>query len=463
VAAFAETWIVNSELFEQERFVAEWMDFLRFPSIGADPAHHPDCVACAEWLAQHLTGIGMAAEVLETPGLPAVYAEHRAGDGAPTILFYGHYDVQPVDPVDAWTTPPFEPALRDGRVYARGAQDDKGQAFAFLKAVEVLRARDELKVNLKVVIEGEEESGSRGLSAMLGQWHERLAADILMVTDTGTIRDGTPTIVMGLRGLLHLAVTLRGPSHDLHSGLHGGLALNPVTEITRLLATLFAPDRSIAVDGFYDGIHNPTTLEHSLVQTTPFDPAAYERSVGMPPVAGEPEYTPLERLGFRPALDINGIGGGNANSMKTVIPSSATARLTVRLAAGQDPDHCLQAICDHLEAEAPDAMELTIHDAGSAGAGFRIDPASAPVQLAHDVLVDLAGCEPVYHWEGASIPIIPALAEAAGAAPLLVGFGHEDDHVHAPNESYSIEQFRRGFEYAVHFLRAASESDLAPE
>ncbi len=436
------------------------MEFLRFPSIGADAAHHGDCAACAEWLARHLVGTGLKAEVLETPGRPAVYAEHRVDNDAPTILFYGHYDVQPVDPVDAWTTPPFEPALRDGRLYARGAQDNKGQAFAFVKAVEALLTAGELKVNLKLIIEGEEESGSAGLSAMLDAWHDRLAADILMVADTGTVPDGTATIVMGLRGLLHLAVTLRGPSHDLHSGLHGGLALNPVTEIVRLLATLLAPDRSIAVDGFYDGIRNPTALEHSLVQKTVFDAAAYERSVGMPPVAGEAEYTPLERLGFRPALDINGISGGNADTRKTVIPSSATARLTVRLAAGQDPDHCLQAICDHLKAHAPDAMALTIHDAGSAGPGFRIDPGSAAVQLAHDVLVELTGSEPAYHWEGASIPIIPALARAAGAAPLLVGFGHDKDHVHAPNESYSIDQFRRGFDYAVHFLRAAAGARL---
>ncbi|MBL7077786.1 MAG: M20/M25/M40 family metallo-hydrolase [Kiritimatiellae bacterium] len=445
---------------EQERFVAEWMEFLRFASIGADPAHHADCADCATWLKDHLTAMGLQAEMLETPGLPAVYAEHHVGPSAPTILFYGHYDVQPVDPVEDWTTPPFEPALRDGRLYARGAQDDKGQLFSFLKAVEALLAAGCLDLNLKILIEGEEESGSRGLSAILNTSHERLAADILMVADTGTVPDGTPTIVMGLRGLLHLAVTLRGPSHDLHSGLHGGLALNPVTELTRLLATLFAPDGSIAVDEFYDGIRNPTALEHALVQKTPFDPAAYEKSVGMPPVAGEAEYTPHERLGFRPALDINGIRGGNADSMKTVIPTTATARLTVRLAAGQDPDHCLAAICDHLKAHAPEAMALTIHDAGSAGAGFRIDPESAPVQLAHDVLAELANCEPVYHWEGASIPIIPALAEAAGAAPLLVGFGHEDDHVHAPNESYSVEQFRRGFEYAVHFLRTAPQADL---
>ncbi len=452
---------MSSQAFEQERFVTEWMDLLRFPSVGADPAYHDDCRQCANWLVEHLAGMGLRAEVLETPGLPAVYAEHRVGEDAPTILFYGHYDVQPVDPLDAWTTPPFEPELRGGRIYARGAQDNKGQAFAFLKAVEALLAAGQLEINLKVIIEGEEESGSRGLSAMLDEWRERLAADILMVADTGTIADGTPTIVMGLRGLLHLAVTLRGPSHDLHSGLHGGLALNPVTEIARLLATLVAPDRSIAVDGFYDGILNPTAIEHSLVRKTPFDPAAYERSVGMPPAAGEADYAPLERLGFRPALDINGISGGNADSMKTVIPTSATARLTVRLAAGQDPDHCLQAISAHLKTHTPDAMELEIHDAGSAGPGFRIDPECAAVRLARDVLFELAGCEPAYHWEGASIPIIPALAEAAGAAPLLVGFGHEDDHVHAPNESYSIEQFRRGFEYAMHFLRAAPKADFA--
>jgi acetylornithine deacetylase/succinyl-diaminopimelate desuccinylase-like protein len=259
---------------------------------------------------------------------------------------------------------------------------------------------------------------------------------------------------MGLRGLIHLAVTLRGPLHDLHSGLHGGLALNPITELTRLLATLFADDGRIAVDGFYDGILDPTPLERELVDATPFDASAYAQAVGMPPAGGERHFSPLERLGFRPALDINGIRGGNVNSMKTVIPTIATARLTARLAAGQEPDHCLAAICHHLQAHTPDALEVTISDSGSAGPGFRLDPDSAPVQLARSILAGMAGCEPVTHWEGASIPIIPALAAASGATPLLVGFGHEDDCVHAPNESYSIAQFERGFQYAARLLVA---------
>ena len=442
---------------EQERFIEEWKSFLRFPTVGADPTHHPDCADCAAWLREHLAGMGLQAETLETTRLPAVYAEHRTGRDAPTILFYGHYDVQPADPIEAWTTPPFEPHLRNGRLYARGAEDNKGQLFAFLKAVEHLLATGQLDLNLKIIIEGEEESGSRGLADRLDAWQERLAADILMVADTGTVADGTPTIVMGLRGMLHLAVSLRGPSHDLHSGLHGGLALNPVSELARLLATLFAADGSIAVAGFYDGIEPPTPVERELVQRTPFDPAAYAASIGMPPVAGETEFTPLERLGFRPALDINGFSGGNAESMKTVIPATAKACLTARLAAGQDPERCLQAICDHLHAHTPEAMELTLSNAGSAGPGFRIDPESAPVQLARRVLTSMTGSDPVYHWEGASIPIIPALATASGAAPLLVGFGHEDDHIHAPDESYSIAQFKRGFLYAANLLVAASQ------
>lgn len=447
-------------MFEQERFVAEWMAFLRFPSIGADPVHYADCAACAAWLVRHLRGIGLTAASLATEGRPAVYAEYRVGPDRPTILFYGHYDVQPVDPIDAWITPPFEPSRRDERLYARGAQDNKGQLFAAIKAVEQLVATHQLDVNLKLIIDGEEECGSRGLSAMLDRWRDRLAADILMVADTTTVPDGTPTIVMGLRGLVHLAVTLHGPSHDLHSGLHGGLALNPLTELARLLASLFDPDGRIAVKGFYDSIREPTPSEHALLQRTPFDPTAYEESIGLPPVAGEKHYTPLERLGFRPALDINGIQGGNTAAMKTVIPSTATARLTARLAAGQAPDHCLQAIRDHLAAYAPAAMDLVLHDAGAAGPGFRIDPDATPVRLARNVLQDLAGSEPICHWEGASIPIIPALANAARATPLMVGFGHEDDHIHAPNESYSIVQFRKGFDYTVRFLQAAAQTHV---
>jgi len=451
------TW---EELFEvnRERFIEEWKTFLRFPSIGADPAHHPDCAVCAEWLTAHLAAMGLQAELLATPGQPAVFAEHCGADGAPTVLLYGHYDVQPVEPVDAWTSPPFEPELRNGRLYARGAEDNKGQTFAVLKAVESLLARDALKINLKIIIEGEEESSSRGLAAKLDEWRDRLAADILMVADTGTLNDGTPTIIMGLRGLIHLAVTLRGPSHDLHSGLHGGVALNPISELARLLATLFDEEGRIAVEGFYDGIREPSAVERALIEATPFDPAAYEKSVGMPPIAGEQAFTPLERLGFRPALDINGIHGGDPNSMKTVIPSTATARMTARLAADQDPDRCLTALCDHLCRHTPDAMSLTISEAGSAGRAFRIDPNGPPVKLAQGVLRELFHCEPICHWEGASIPIIPALAAASGAAPLLVGFGHEDDCIHAPDESFSIDQFRNVYLYAANLLVAAAQT-----
>ncbi|MDA1087457.1 MAG: M20/M25/M40 family metallo-hydrolase [Verrucomicrobia bacterium] len=438
---------------QRGRFLDEWQTFLRFSSISADPAHHDECLACAHWLKTHVESIGFNAQLLETESKPVVYGERRAAPGAPTILFYGHYDVQPPDPVEAWDSPPFEPAIRDQRVYARGAEDNKGQLFYVLKALETLISREALHVTVKVFIEGEEECGSSGLSRKLETWRDQLAADVLLVCDTGCIDKDTPTIIMGLRGLVHANVRLSGPTRDLHSGVHGGKAPNPAVALARLIATLHNDDGSIAVDGFYDGVVEPSERERALANVIPHDDARYRAETGVPAVGGEARFTPLERAGFRPSLDVNGMCAGYTGAgVKTIIPATAEVKLTARIVAGQDPMVCLAALEAHLRGYAPHGLQLEILDSGAGGPGFRLDLDSPAIARAQRVLESQSGRPPAFLWEGASIPAVASLAATAGADPLLVGFGLEMDRIHAPNESFGIEQFRRGFLFAGAFL-----------
>jgi acetylornithine deacetylase/succinyl-diaminopimelate desuccinylase-like protein len=308
--------------------------------------------------------------------------------------------------------------------------------------------------NLKIVIEVEEECGSGGISDCLEAWRERLKADILMVHDTGTVRSGAPTITMGLRGMVHLSVELMGPDHDLHSGMHGGLAPNPAQGMAQLVAGLFNADGSVAVEGFYDGVREPTQQEKVLAAASGFDAEEYKRMVGTIPVGGQQGVPSVERVAFMPSLDINGIHSGyGGEGTKTVIPAKSIAKISVRLVPDQDPAAVLEAVAEHLRKNVPAGMRLVISDSGVGGPGFRLDAASDLVEKAREALGVLSERPVAFLWEGASIPIVSALAEASEAAPLLVGFGHEDDHIHAPNESFSIEQFKSGFIYAALILQ----------
>ena len=437
----------------QQRYMDEWKEFLSFASISADPTHAADCLNCANWLVKHLTGIGFTSRLLETSGKPVVYAERQGKPGKPVVLFYGHYDVQPVDPLNEWQTPPFQPTLINQRMYARGAEDDKGQLFAMLKAMETLIQADALDCTVKIIIEGEEEYGSRGIASYLDKWHDLLKADILMVADTNMVKPGTPTIIMGLRGIISLEVTLIGPRHDLHSGMHGGVAPNPAAAIAALVAGLHNPDGSIAVPGMYNAVTEPTARESALSNACAIDADTYMTQIGVPPVAGEKRFTPAERLGFRPSIDINGIHSGYGGpGGKTIIPSRAIAKITARLVPNQDPEFCLNAIIAHLEQHTPTGLNLTITETSIGGRGFRLNLDSSLVEKAGGILNHISGKEPAFMWEGASVPIVSGLAKAAGAEPLLVGFGLEEDRIHAPNESYSIEQFRLGYLYGVLML-----------
>lgn len=430
-----------------------WKICTEFPSIGSNPNHTDDCRRCAEWFADRLETLGVVTDLLPTAGHPVVWAERRGREGSPTVLFYGHYDVQPVDPLDAWTTPPFKPDYRDGRLYARGAQDNKGQCLYVIEAIAALIERDALDATVRIVIEGEEECGSKGITAALPDWHDRLQADILMVADTLTVRSGAPTITMGLRGLALVDLALRTAAYDLHSGMHGGVAPNAATAAARIVASLHDTTGRIAVDGFYDGVVPPTPREHELANRTPFDADAYRTATGAVPIGGERDLDPAERIGFRPALDVNGLHAGHAGpGAKTIIPAEAALKLSARLAAGQDAQACVDAIVRHLETHVPDGVELTITDKLAAGPALRVSPASPVIAAATAALETLDDRSTTYLWEGASIPIVSSLAAISGAEPLLVGFGHEDDRIHAPDESFSREQFRRGFLYAGLFL-----------
>jgi acetylornithine deacetylase/succinyl-diaminopimelate desuccinylase-like protein len=438
---------------EWERYLREWKEFLSFPSISTAPEHAPDCHRCAEWLLNHVSRLGFTARLAPTDSHPVLLAERPGKPGAPVVLFYGHYDVQPVDPIELWLTPPFTPSIRNGRLYARGAQDNKGQVFATLKAIEALIHANALNCTLKLVIEGDEEAGRLPLLPLMEKEKANLKADLVMAADTDTIPSGAPTMTMGLRGIAYLSAVLHGPDHDLHSGLHGGRAPNPATGMARLIASLHDASGRVTVAGFYDGVQEPTPEERALANATPFDPAWYKSVTGVEPVAGELAYTPIERTGFRPSLDVNGIHSGYGGpGSKTIIPSSALAKISIRLVAGQPMDLILERVITHLKNNVPRGMKLEISEQGIGGPAVRMDLATPIIQLAREVMTELSPLPPAFLWEGASVPILSHLPAIAGAPALLVGFGSETDNIHAPNESYSIEQFKSGFLYTALLL-----------
>ena len=437
----------------QARFIEEWQALLRFPSVSVAPVHHADCCRCAQWLADHLAGMGFTSRLIETPSKPLVYAERRGAPGRPTVLFYGHYDVQPPDPLEQWVTPPFEPTLRNGRMYARGAEDNKGQFFFALKALETLVRQNALRCTVRVLLEGDEEVGGIPAYATLVAERERIRADVLLACDTSTVDSGAPTITVGVRGIAHLTIALSGPTHDLHSGVHGGRAPNPATAMARLLATLHDAQGRVAVPGFYDGVPPLTPEERRLAGAYPFDAARYKTLTGVEPVGGEAGYSPVERTGFRPALDINGLHSGYGGvGSKTIIPATALAKLSARLVPGQDPERVLALIIAHLRQQAPRGLRLEVTEQGIGGSATRVRLDSPWLPRAREVLDRLGTQKTVLWWEGASLPLLSKLPALAQAEPLLVGFGMEEDNIHAPNESFALERFRMGFLFAGLFF-----------
>lgn len=438
----------------------EYFELLRFESVGADPAKLRDCVNCATWLKRWLEHLGFAGELLsEKFSPPIVFAERRGCENSPTVLVYGHYDVQPADPVAEWTTPPFEPTVVGDRVHCRGAQDDKGQTFAFLCGVrDFLAANASNAANaptIKVLIEGQEESGSAALSALAPTLRRKLAAEVLLVCDTSAAADLRPAIVAGLRGVAHLTVRLRAANRDLHSGEYGGIAPNAAQGLAELVASLHNPDGSIAVAGFRDGIEPPTNDELREAERAVPSESEYAADIGCEPCGGQLGKSIVQRNSFEPTIEVNGIHSGYGGAgAKTVIPCEAVAKLSVRLVPGQNPRRAIDALRAHLESRLPRGMKLSVEDVTAGAAGFRLPLASPIFRLADDVLRGMDARGSVFQWDGASIPVVSVLREVSGAAPLLVGWGQPEDRIHSPNESYSFGQFAKARDWAVRILSA---------
>ena len=441
----------------------DYFELLKFESVGADPAKLRDCAACASWLSKWLGALGFGC-TLEMPPVadgkaapPVLFAERKGDEGTPTLLLYGHYDVQPADPVSEWRTPPFEPTEIDGRVYCRGSQDDKGQSFAFLCGVrDYLAAAPSGRIpTIKVVLEGQEESGSSALIAMAPGMRRRLAADVLLVCDTSAALDMRPAIVAGLRGVSHFTVRLDGPNRDLQSGEYGGIAPNPAQAIAELVASLHNPDGSIAVAGFRDGMEPPTEPERRAAEASSPSDNDFYNDIGCDPVGGQQGKTIAQRVSFDPTIEVNGIHSGYGGpGAKTVIPSSAFAKISMRLVPGQTPRAVIAAVKRHLEDNCPRGMKITLEDVNEGAGGFRLPLASPVFRLAESVLSEMDDRGPVFQWDGASIPVVSVLKEVSCAAPLIVGWGQPEDRIHSPNESYSFAQFEKAREWGRRILSA---------
>lgn len=424
--------------------LAKLLEFLRFPSISTDDAYSKNVAQCAEWLAQQLQAIGLDARLHSTPGHPIVVAKNEHKPGRRTVLIYGHYDVQPVDPLALWTHPPFEPHIEDGKIFARGATDNKGQIMAHILGVQESLAQGELPVNLVFLIEGEEECGSSHLDDFLAAHREELRCDIIAVSDTGMIGRGIPTLTYGLRGIAALEIKVTGPATDLHSGNFGGAVANPITMLARLLATLHDDSGRVAVEGFYNEVEPLQDWERKMWANLPHREEDLLKLAGSPALFGEPGYTSYERLWARPTAEINGIGGGYQGSgTKTVLPSEAFAKLTFRLVPNQQPDVLLEKVKAHLQKHVSPAVRLEI-TGGHSGDPYVMDPNSHDGLAARRALEKTFGRDAALIREGGSIPIVQSFKNILGAETLLLGLALPDCHAHAPNENFPVENLYAG-------------------
>ncbi|MBR5610523.1 MAG: dipeptidase [Bacteroidales bacterium] len=438
----------------QDRFLNELFELLRIPSVSSQSAHKDDMVTCANKLVELLLAAGAdSAQVYPTKGHPVVFGEKRFDPSRPTILVYGHYDVQPVDPIELWKSNPYEPEIRDGAIYARGANDDKGQLFMHVKAFEYLVKKGLVNHNIKFILEGEEEIGSPSLAEWAKEHKDLLACDIMLVSDTTMISEKVPSINCGMRGLAYVEVEVTGPNKDLHSGHYGGAVVNPINALCKMIDQLIDDKGHITIKGFYDDVVELSAEDRAMLARAPFDEKEYKEFLDIDAVSGEEGYSTMERTGIRPCLDVNGIWGGFiGEGSKTVLPSVAHAKISMRLVPNQDCNKIAKLFEEHFMSIAPAGVrvKVTPHHGGN---GFLIPISSPAYKAAAKAMEEVYGIEPVPSRGGGSIPILADMQQILQADPLLMGFGLERDTIHSPNESYLLSQLWRGMESIALFYK----------
>ena len=444
----------------RQEHLEQLFDFLRIPSVSARSEHASDTREAAHWLADRIRDAGLEAEVLDTPGHPVVLGEWRgAGPDAPTLLIYGHYDVQPPEPLDEWTSPPFEPEIRDGKVYARGSADDKGQLFMHVKALEAhLATTGRLPLNVVMVAEGEEEIGSPNLVPFVEAHRKRLAADVVVISDSAMFGPGQPSLLFSLRGLAYCEVHVRGARSDLHSGAYGGAVPNPAMVLARMLATLHDDQGRIAIPGFYDDVMDWDEKARAAIRALPFDEEAFREGVGAPGLSGEKGYSTLERLWIRPTCEVNGLlSGYTGEGAKTVLPSRAMAKVSFRLVPDQDPKTVARQFDSHLRSVAPPGVEVEVRELHG-GNPWRANPSGPLFDAASRALEDSFGKTPVLVGEGGSIPIVGDFERILDAPVLLVGYALPGCNMHAPDEWFTVENYQVGTESLTRLYAELAEA-----
>jgi acetylornithine deacetylase/succinyl-diaminopimelate desuccinylase-like protein len=438
----------------QERFLSELFDFLRIPSISADPAFAAEVRKTAEFVKLSLEKVGAQNVVLEeTAGNPIVYGEKIIDSNLPTVLVYGHYDVQPSVPDELWETPPFEPTIRDGNIYARGACDDKGQVFMHIKAFETMMQTNTLTCNVKFMIEGEEEVGSANLGIYVKNNKTKLKADVILISDTGLIANDIPSIDVGLRGLSYVQVEVTGPNIDLHSGIYGGAVANPINVLCDLISSLHDKNRHITVPGFYNNVLEVSAEDRNAMAKTPFDIEEFKKQLEVEDVMGENGFSTIERTGIRPTLDVNGIWGGYiGEGSKTVLPSKAYAKISMRLVPNQSSEEITQLFQKHFEGIAPKSVKVKVtpHHGGEP---VLITTDSKEYRAAAQAMKEAFGKEPIPTRGGGSIPIVALFEKELGLKSVLMGFGLDSDAIHSPNEKYGLFNFYKGIETIPMFFK----------
>lgn len=431
----------------KQRFLEELFELLRFPSVSADPKYKGDVLKTADFVAEKLTAAGADnVEVCETAGYPIVYGEKIIDPALPTVLVYGHYDVQPADPLELWHTPPFEPTVRDGKIYARGSADDKGQFYMHVKAFELMMKTNTVACNVKFMIEGEEEVGSANLGIFVNANAERLKADVVLISDTSMISMENPSIETGLRGLAYMEVEVTGPNRDLHSGVYGGAVANPITILCKMIASMHDENNHITLPAFYDNVTELTEAEKTALNSAPFDLEDYKKDLGIAAEWGEKGYSTLERTGTRPTLEVNGIWGGyTGEGAKTVLPSKANAKISMRLVPHQTSEEIATIFQQHFESIAPQfvTVKVTNHHGG--------EPVVTPTdsvayRAAEKAIQESFGKKPIPTRGGGSIPIVALFEDVLGIKSVLMGFGLDSDALHSPNEKYDIYNYYKGIE-----------------